>query len=60
MADTITQQLVRLGYVDEKVQGKRDFETMKSLNMSDITQEAERLCKDRNYPLCLAHKVVSR
>jgi len=60
MADTITQQLVHLGYVDEIVQGVRDFETMKGLNKSDITEQAENLCKDRNYPLCLAHKVVSR
>jgi len=60
MADTITRQLVHLGYADAKVQGARDFETMKSLNETDITQKAENLCKARNYPLCLAHKIVSR
>ncbi len=59
MADTITQQLIELGYVDEKMQGKRDFKIMKALKNEDITDYAESLCENRNYPLCLAHTTVS-
>ncbi len=59
MADRITQQLIYLGYVEEKMLGKRNFTTMKALKTEDITDCAESLCTDRNYPLCLAHTVVS-
>ncbi len=59
MADMITQQLFHLGYVEEKMLGKRNFKTMKTLTDQEITKYAESLCEERNYPSCLAHTVVS-
>ncbi len=54
MADTITQQLIALDYVDEKMYGKRDFDTIVKLNGDAIGEYAERLCSERSYPASLA------
>ncbi|MEE8588139.1 MAG: FAD-dependent oxidoreductase, partial [Sulfurimonadaceae bacterium] len=59
MADAITKQLITLGYVDESMYKKRDFETMRELDEMQIGRYAESLCKDRDYPIALAHRTVA-
>ncbi len=59
MADTITKQLVALGYADKKMYGKRGFSTMKDLKEEQISQYAASLCKDRNYPVALMQRTVA-
>ena len=60
MADTITKQLISLGYVDKKMYKKRDFTTMNKLNETQISQYAESLCKERDYPISLTQRIVSQ
>ena len=59
MADAITKQLIDLGYVDKSLHGKRDFDTMRELDETEITKQAESLCSDRDYPLALAHRTMT-
>jgi len=59
MVDEITKQLISLGYVDKSTQGKRDFKTLLALNETEIMQQAETRCRERDYPTSLAHRTVS-
>ncbi len=59
MIDAVIKQFIKLGYVDSSVQGKRDLEYSKNLTDDDITRYGERLCKEREYPIDLAHRNVS-
>ncbi len=59
MADAITKELIALGYADERVYGKRDFKTLIELNETEIAQQAETRCKERDYPTSLAHRTVN-
>ncbi len=56
MADTITSQLISLGYVDKQIYGKRDFDSMKRLDEEKISDYAEMICRDRSYPISLAKR----
>ncbi len=56
MADTITQQLIALGYVNESMYGKRDFSTTRELEEMQISQYAQSLCMARDYPLSLTQR----
>lgn len=58
MADTITRQLISLGYVDEKLYGKRDFNVLKSLDEKTISRRAEELCMQRDYPVALTQRTM--
>ncbi len=60
MADSITRQLIDLGYVDEKMYGKRDFSTMKQLDELEISRYAEALCMQREYPVSLTQRIVEK
>jgi len=58
MADSITKQLIHLGYVDKSVYGKREFESLKAIDESSISNYAQSLCISRNYPISLAKRSV--
>jgi hypothetical protein len=59
MADTITKQLISLGYVDEGMYKKRDFSSIRKLQEKEISQYAESICADRDYPLSLTQRILS-
>ncbi|MEA3418772.1 MAG: FAD-dependent oxidoreductase [Campylobacterota bacterium] len=60
MIDTIVEQFIKLGYIDESVYGKRDMKYLESLTESGIGRYAEKLCKEREYPVLLANRNVSK
>jgi len=59
MIDAVIKQFIQLDYVDSSVQGKRDVKYLKSLTEANISDYAQILCKERDYPLCLANRNVS-
>jgi len=59
MIDSITKQLIDLGYLDVSVKGKRNIKVLSALNDDAITEYGERLCEERDYPRDLAHRNVS-
>lgn len=59
MIDAVIKQFIELGYVDASVQGERDVGYLISLTEEAITNEAQALCKEREYPICLANRNVS-
>ena len=58
MIDTITGQLIDLGYLNMSVKGKREINVLKALEDTKITEYGEVLCKEREYPRDLAHRNV--
>lgn len=50
MADAITQELIRLGLLDAKLLGSRDFASLTSLNADDVTTIAQNVALQREYP----------
>ena len=58
MADDITSQLIKLGFIDQSSYGTRNFKNINSLVESDIELYAETLCNDRGYPTSLAHRNI--
>ena len=60
MIDSIVKQFIQLGYLDKSVQGKRDFKQNMNVTEANITGYAEILCKERNYPVLLGHRNVSK
>lgn len=59
MIDAIVKQFIELGYLEKSVQGRRDFEKLRSVSESDIVHFAKNLCKEREYPMALADRNVS-
>ncbi len=59
MIDAIIKQFIQLGYVKKEIQGKRDLKYLKSLTEATISNYAQTLCKERDYPPCLANRNVS-
>ena len=60
MADAITQKLIRLHYLDPSAYGERDYTKMQKMDEEKITKKAEIFCRERGYPLSLAHRVVPK
>ncbi len=58
MMDAIIKQFIKLGYVDKSAQGKRDLSYLKNLIPSDIKASAQELCRQREYPTCLANRNI--
>jgi hypothetical protein len=58
MLDAITKKLIELGYLDSEVKGKREIEVFHSLEDEEFTAYGEILCKEREYPILLAHRNV--
>ena len=59
MIDAIVKQFIALGYLDPSLQGKRGFETFKTIREADITHLAHNLCIQRDYPTALADRNFS-
>ena len=59
MIDAIIKEFIQLTYLDSSVQGKRAAKYLKSLTEANISDYAQTLCKERDYPLCLANRNVS-
>ena len=55
MADEITKQLIKLGFLQNSSYGSRDFTNIDKVSENDVSKYAESLCKKRGYPLSLAH-----
>ena len=55
MADDITKELIKLGYLDSSLKGYRDFKNMRSIKTQKIAAYSEVLCLQREYPRELAH-----
>lgn len=60
MADDITRELIKLGYLEASYAGAREFKHMKSVEPQSIVEYSEVLCLQREYPLSLAHINSSR
>jgi len=58
MIDAIVKKLIDLGYVEPTAYGKRDLEYLNMMGNSEITKHAENICKEREYPILLAHRNV--
>jgi hypothetical protein len=59
MLDSITKKLIGLvWYLDTDVKGKRNIEVLQNLIDENITTYGELLCKEREYPIMLAHRNV--
>ncbi len=59
MADTITKELVKLGFVDADVSGQRDLSKLKDLDEQEIDSYAKTVTLQRNYPAALAQRAVA-
>ena len=60
MADAITQKLIELHYLKPSAYGARDYKKMQEMDEEEITKKAETFCRERGYPLSLAHRVVTK
>ncbi|MEA2028654.1 MAG: FAD-dependent oxidoreductase [Campylobacterota bacterium] len=58
MAATIIEELKKLGYIDDDKAMK--IEWLYSMKEEDITQEAQKICSERDYPTSLAQRRVAR
>ena len=54
MADAITEKLIGLGFVDSSLYGSRGFTNIKNFREENITDLAQDLCLQRDYPKSLA------
>ena len=59
MIDAIVKELIKLEYLDDTLQGKRDFNYLENLTEEKIKEYAQKLAKQRNYPQCLANRNIS-
>ena len=60
MIDAIVEQLIKCGYLDLSVKGKRELNVLRNLDEADIREYGEKLCEEREYPKNLAHRNVSK
>jgi glycine/D-amino acid oxidase-like deaminating enzyme len=58
MIDLITKEFVKLNFLNTTQYGKRDFYHIENILSNDITQYAEDLCQQREYPTSLANRNV--
>jgi hypothetical protein len=58
MADAITKQLISLGYIDEKMYGKRDFDILRKVDEAQLSTQAQSLCLAREYPVALTQRTM--
>ena len=60
MIDAIVKELIALGYVESTAYGKRDLGFLNMMENTEITKRAENICKEREYPILLAHRNVGK
>lgn len=58
MIDAITKEFVKLGYVDENKIGKRDLIFTNIFTEKALTERAEQIAKEREYPAPMANRTV--
>ncbi len=59
MADTITRELEKLGYIDAGLSGRRDLSGLVNLDEAEIDSYAQTVCEQRDYPATLARRAVA-
>jgi len=59
MMDAIVKQLIKLEYLDNALQGERDFNYLENLTEEKIKEYAQKLAKQRDYPRCLSNRNIS-
>ena len=59
MMDAIVKQLIKLEYLDDALQGERDFNYLENLTEEKIKEYAQKLAKQRDYPRCLSNRNIS-
>lgn len=59
MIDAVIEQFINLGYIDKSLHGKRDFDYLSNLTENEIKEYAQKLCKERDYPVLLANRNVT-
>lgn len=60
MADAITAQLVKLGMLKKRADNVRRFKALETLSEEKISAYAQQLCKERDYPVSLAHRNIKK
>jgi len=60
MIDAIAKELVSLGYITSTVLGKRDFTDTSDPKEETLKQRAESIAKERDYPVSLANRNVTK
>jgi len=60
MTDAIVDRLVRLGYADAAVRGKRRFDGTEAPEETLIQSQAASVCEARAYPPCLSRRSVRK
>jgi len=60
MCDAIAKKFVSLGILNKKLMGTRDFARTLHSEESILSQRAESIAKERNYPLDLAHRTMPK
>lgn len=58
MIDAITKEFVKLGYVDVNKVGKRDLIFTNMFIEEALTERAEQIAKEREYPAPMANRIV--
>lgn len=58
MIDTIVKEFIELGYLNKSVQGERNIDYLTTITEAKITNYAEKLCEEREYPHYLANRNV--
>lgn len=59
MADIITDKLIELDYLPKEILGKRDFASLLALEENRVSEHAQKLCENREYPISLSQRIVS-
>lgn len=59
MADDIAKQLRKLNLLEDQGNNNREFSHMKGIAKEEISTYAQQLCRDRGYPISLAHINIS-
>jgi len=59
MADDIAKQLRKLNLLEDADKSSREFTHIKDIKEEEISTYAEKLCKERDYPVSLAHRNIN-
>ncbi len=60
MIDAIVEDFIKLGYVDKKFYKNRDYNYIENLVEREIKERATAICKEREYPISLANRNISK
>lgn len=60
MIDTIVKEFIKLNYLNDEVQGKRDLKYLNNLTENQVSKYSQELCVQREYPRNLATRNISK